>query len=152
MLVKDVSVKTETGFFNKSSKGTYKIVVRVENLQLIPHALGAIAEQKNCRLNFIEWIFNEDEARVEVAREALIKAKRKADVMASAVGYKIVGIKNCSDEYVELPKPKSNAANYGMMRASADFAAEPMNIGTEFQNENKVSARVFVEFIIVENE
>ncbi len=152
VMVRDVSVQTETGFFNKSSKGTYKIVVHVENLELMPHALGAVAEQKNCRLSFVEWIFNEDEARIELAREALIKAKRKADSMANAVGYKIVGIKSCADVYDELPKPKSNSENFGMMRARADYAAAPVDIGTQFQNENKVSAQVFVEFIIAESE
>lgn len=152
VMVKDVSVQTETGFFNKSSKGTYKITVHVKDLELMPNALGAVAEQKNCRLTLTEWIFDEDEARIELAREALVKAKRKADSMADAVGYKIVGIKNCSDVYNELPKSQPAAADYQMLRARADYAAAPTDIGTGFQNENKVSAQVFVEFIISKNE
>ncbi len=92
--VKDVVLQTETGFFSKSSKGTYKIVVRVEDLALMPNALGAIAAQKNCRLGRTEWVFDEDEARLELAREALVRAKRKADTMAEAVGYRIIGIKS----------------------------------------------------------
>ncbi len=151
IFVKDVHVQTETGFFNTSSKGTYKIVVRVGDLELMPNALGVIARQKNCRLDFTEWIFDEDKARVELAREAMVKAKRKADAMAEAVGYKIVGIRTCSDVYNELPKPEP--------MISAAFAGEslkrrvaPADIGAQFQNENKVSAQISVEFFIGKNE
>ena len=128
IFVKDVQVQTETGFFNTSSKGTYKIVVRVEDLELMPNALGAIARQKNCRLGFTEWIFDEDEARVELAREAMIKAKRKADAMAEAVGYKIVGIRTCSDVYNELPKPISE--EFPVMETKKRVA--PADIGAQF--------------------
>ncbi len=144
--VKDVMLETETGFFNKSSKGNYKIVVRVEDLALMPNALGAIATQKNCRLVRTEWIFDEDEARLELAREALVKAKRKADAMTEAVGYEISGIKSCFDVYQELPKPVPFSEDSSMERAKRQMATA--EIGTQFQNENKVSTQVFVEFII----
>ena len=150
VLVKDVSIQTDTGFFSKSSKGTYKIVVRVEDLELMPNALGAIAAQKNCRLNFTEWIFNEDEARIELARQALVKAKRKADEMAQAVGYEIIGIKSCSDVYNELPKSEPISEDFSRMAMRRQISTT--DIGAQFQNENKVSAQVFVEFIISKNE
>ena len=149
ILVKDVAIQTETGFFNKSSKGTYKIVVRVEDLELMPDALGAVAAQKNCRLSFTEWIFNEDEARIELAREALVKAKRKADQMAEAVGYQIVGIKSCSDVYNELPKSQPFSESFSGIRAKRQI--DSADIGAQFQNENKVSSQVFVKFIITKS-
>lgn len=153
VMVKDVTVQTETGFFNKSSKGIYKIAVHVKDLELMPSALGAIAEQKNCRLTLTEWIYDEDEARIELARAALVKAKRKADSMADAVGYKIVGIKTCSDVYNELLKsPSLSTDTERLMKAQVNTFAAPTDIGTQFQNENKVSAQVFVEFIITKNE
>ena len=148
ILVKDVSLQTETGIFNKSSKGVYRLVVRVKDLTLMAEALGAIASQKNCQLIFTEWIFSEDAARFELAREALIKAKRKADLMAEAVGYKITGIKNCSDTYNELKTPLTLAEGFRVAKLKTDPAAGAADIGTQFQNENKVSAQVIVEFFI----
>lgn len=147
VMIKDVSLQTDTGIFSKSSKATYKIAVNIKDLGLMSEALGAITGQKNCQLMTTEWIFDEDEAHLELAREALVKAKRKADSMAEAVGYKIVGIKECSDTYRELPKEQFGGFAPQAARGRADSFA-PANIGTEFRSENKVSAQVFVEFII----
>lgn len=149
VMIKDVSLQTEAGIFSKSSKATYKIAVNVKDLGLMSEALGAITGQKNCQLISTEWTYDEDEARIELARQALIKAKRKADSMAEAVGYKIVGIKECSDTYQEMPKQPYNYALIAQQSKSrGGFSMGSADIGTEFQNENKVSAQVFVEFII----
>lgn len=153
ILIKDVSLQTDSGIFSKSSKATYKIAVLIKDLRLMSEALGVITSQKNCQLVSTEWWFDEDEVRIELAREALIKAKRKADSMAEAVGYKIVGIKECVDSYKELPKqPLSYQMMAPQSKARGGFSFGSADIGTEFQNENKVSAQVFVEFIIEKDE
>jgi len=155
--VKSVSVKTETGFFAKSSKGIYQIAVHVKDLSLLSNVLGVVAGQKNANLISLEWIFDEDESRLELARQVLIKAKRKADLMAEAVGYTIVGIKNCSDSYVS--PPETHNVNFGVappMMARARFSeAEsyaPADIGTQFRGEKKISAQVTVDFIVVKTD
>lgn len=136
-------------FVNKSSKGTYKIAVCVGDLALMPNALGAIAAQKNCRLGFTEWIFNEDEVRIELAREAFVRAKRKADAMAEAVGYEVIGIKSCSDVYNKLPKSEPISEDFSAMRMRRKI--DIADIGAQFQHKNKVSAQVFVKFVISKN-
>lgn len=142
IFVKDVTLESDSGIFGKSTKSTYQLDLNVENLDLMGEVLGVVAAQKNCQLRFTEWVFDEDAARLELAKEALIKAKRKADAMAEAVGYKIVGIKECADVYYPLQKD--------VMRDFAEqgFALRAAKIGAEFQNENKVSAEVSVEFFI----
>lgn len=152
--VKSVSVQTESGFFAKTSKGVYQIQAKVQDLSLLSNVLGAIATQKNAALVNLEWIFDEDETRLELARLALLKAKRKAELMAETIGCTITGVRSCSDS---SNAPTVETKNFD---AGFDFAASPAksrarqataDIGTEFRGEKTVSVRIYVEFIIVKN-
>lgn len=158
LTVESVSSYTETGIFTKQSKGIYKIVVRVENLALLSSVLGAIAEQKNCHLEMLEWVFEEDEARFEATKQALVKAKRKADLMAEVLDYKITGIKNCWDSHQaqqEVPNVFFGQPKAAPMMARSRFGSDSvaqMDIGTVFRGEKQILVTVTVEFLVSKTE
>lgn len=157
--VKSVYVKTETEFFGKTSKGSYQIVVHIKDLAQLSNALGAITAAKNCSLGSLEWVFDEDETKLELARQALLKAKRKADLMAEAIGYKITGIRTCSDSYSTATDRYQNNVMFAPQAAAPQshggFGGAPrvsVDIGTQFRGEKKIQTVVSAEFLIAKSD
>ena len=50
----------------------------------------------------MNWIYDEEPVKLQLIQDAMVKAKEKAEEMVSSVGYKIAGIRTCSDSY-EIP-------------------------------------------------
>jgi len=155
--VKSVYVKSESGWFSKSSKGIYRLEVIPTDLSKINEILGIILDMKNVNMNSLEWVFNDDEIKIELIKKAMIKAKAKAEAMTDVVGYKIVGIRSCSDSY-EIPNVnvtlRSSSDEFHdemrvLKRTRSRASAKPTaDIGTEMKGKKEITAIASVEFII----
>lgn len=157
--VKSVVMEVESGLLSKASKGVYNIAVTVNDTALLGQCLGAVAAQKHCKLQTLEWLFDDDDAKIELARSAMAKAKRKADAMLEAVGYRVGGIRSCSDSYevpvqnVHLNFESSQNDMLDALKPKSEFAGRaaryaPADIGTELRGEKTITAIVSVDFII----
>ena len=100
--VRSVLIRSDSGWFSKSSKGAYRLDIVLKSLGKMNEVLGIILDMPNVSMNSLEWVFDEDQAKIDLIKKAMAKAKRKAEAMTSAVGHKIVGIRACSDSY-EIP-------------------------------------------------
>jgi uncharacterized protein YggE len=155
---KDITVKNiyfdiESGLFSKSSVGKYKIAIAIDDLQNLSDILGIIAIQKTVRLDRLEWIFTqENEQKIELSKNAIVKAEKKARAMVEAIGFKIAGIKSCWDS-IDFPA-EAIEVNFNNMYGSGDserrrrVTTPQVDIGTDFKATKEISATVTVEFTI----
>jgi hypothetical protein len=84
----------------------------------------------------------------------MAKAKKKADAMMAVVGYRVVGIRACSDSY-EIPKvnitfrtPISDLGEVVSLKARSWKAGPNIDIGTEIKGKKEITAIASVEFTI----
>lgn len=149
-----VSAKSESGWFTKSSKGIYNLVAHLPDLSKINEALGALLDLKNGSLDRMEWVFEDDAAKTELIQSAMVKAKKKAEVMVSAVGYTIAGIRACSDSY-EIPPPHTapGGQSFGSVsrRKMSVTPESAVNIGTELRGRKEITATATIEFFVKNN-
>ncbi len=152
--VKSVQVKSESGWFSKSSKGVYRLEIMLKNLGKINEILGIVMDMKNVDLELLEWVFDEDDVKMELIKKAMAKAKKKADDMMAVVGYRVVGIRACSDSYeipnvnITLRSPISDLSKAASLGARSRKAGPTMDLGTEMKGKNEITAIASVEFII----
>ena len=149
--IQGIHIATESGWFTKSSKGGYSIQVVLNDIGLFGQVLAIIVELKNVNLHGIEWLYNEDEAKLELISKAMIAAKKKAEVMINAVGYTISGIQSCSDSY-EIPS--SNIFFHSPINQEQDLAmrsrraTNTVDLGTEIRGRKEITAIASIEFIV----
>ena len=75
LFVSSVNIQTESGFFAKSSKATYKLCVDIHDLALLSQVWGVVSNQKQVEMERLEWDYDEDTARLELSRETMQKQK-----------------------------------------------------------------------------
>jgi uncharacterized protein YggE len=150
IVVKSVRIHSQSGWLSKSSRGVYSIVIQCHNIAAIGDVLGAIAGGSNISMTGLEWVFDEDKAKIELIRAAMSKCLIKATNMAEVVKHEIVQIHSASDSWevpnthLTLMAAPAGAGPSGPQRgerASAD-------IGTEFKGTQTMTAVASVEFLI----
>lgn len=85
-----VTTDVSTGLFSRSSSVTYRVRLRLENLELLPSVLDAIVDAKKATLSHLDW--NYDGATEEcqaLLRRAGARAAAKARVLAESVGARL---------------------------------------------------------------
>jgi Protein of unknown function (DUF541) len=146
-----VTIKSETGWFTKGSKGDYRITVKLGEMGKVNDVLGAIMELKNASMDSLEWEYDEYTAKVLLIEESVKRCKHKAEVMATALEKTIVGIKTCSDSY-EVPDDniQTNIRNkYPSLDVRARRSvAVPGDFGTEVKGKKEISAVATIEFYL----
>ncbi len=154
--VQGVQVRSESGWFSKSSKGVYSLELLLEKLERINEVLGVLMDMKNVELHSLGWVFNEDEAKVDLARQAMAKALKKAQAMVSAVDHRVVGIRACADSY-HIPQvdvalrqsPVADSAQPASLSRSRSVKPVPSaDLGTPMKGKKEIRAMVSVEFFI----
>jgi hypothetical protein len=152
--VKSVLIKSESGWFSKSSKGVYCLELTLKHLDKMNELLGVILDIPNVTMNSLEWVFEEDLVKIALIKKAMAKAKLKAEAMSSAVAHHVVGIRACSDSY-DIPNvnatvrsPLSNSSAGRMLRARGATSVPTADIGTEMKGKKEIVAVASVEFII----
>jgi uncharacterized protein YggE len=147
--VQGVQAKLSQGVLARGSSATFNLVVTARDLTRLTDLIGALSAAKRAELTRLEWIFDADEAMVNLSAKAMLKAQKKAQAMASTVGYELTGIRSCADSS-GLPETQTvyfngGAADMSMMRMKAPASAD---IGTEFKATQEVFSSVTVEFTL----
>lgn len=153
--VQSVQVRSDSGWFSKSSKGVYSLEMTLEPLDRINEVLGVLMDLKNVNLHSLTWVFLDDEIKIELAAQAMAKALKKAEAMATAVGHRVIGIRACSDSY-QMPQLDMTVLQPlsadGALPASVSRVrlskAPTADLGTPMNGKKEIVALVSVEFFI----
>jgi uncharacterized protein YggE len=151
IVVISVSAKIQSGLLSKSSHAVYSLRIDVEELKLLSEIVAVVSNQKNVSLDSLEWVFDEQEELMKLSADAMERAKRRAETMTSAVGYKVIGIKFCSDSQISSSDHTIGIqSEEAMMYRRPSMSSQKMagDIGTEFKGTKSLSVTVVVEFVI----
>ncbi len=141
-----VHIETESGLLLKSSSATYRLRIKVEKLDQLAELLDILTSQKNATLERIEWKYPDEAARERALDSAIAKAKAKAGKVAAAMGVRLLGVwdfsENMSDE--EMPIPHIYPAQARAAKSAfAAGGAEP-SLGMDIQHSKTVTVSVEV--------
>lgn len=139
-----------TGLFTRSSSVTYRVRIRIDDLERVPDAIDAIAESKQARVSHLEWDYTasvSDELLAACATRAMAKAKR----LASALGVTLGGVHEVREELIGdepmHPQPLASMAfadHAAMRRRSVGTEL----VGLELAPTRKVGVRVKIAYAI----
>jgi uncharacterized protein YggE len=148
--VKGVNAKMQQGTFMKGTRVSFSLVINIKTLEMLPDVLGVITTAKHAELERLEWVFEDEAARLELAAQAMKKALGKATIMANAVSHEISGIRAVSDSST-MPDAKGVAFGGDWVTEERQRAAtmKRIDVGTEFKASREISATVTVDFVIV---
>lgn len=148
-----VSTESGSGLFGKNSSALYTLKLTITELDKIGQVLGICSDGKNISVKSVRWDYDEDGPKLELIKEAMKKAKHKADEMMSVINYEIVGIRSVSDSY-QMPQPRELVLNAALPMAASmarsKASSANIDIGTEFKSKKTISALCNVEFLVKE--
>jgi uncharacterized protein YggE len=110
----------------------------------LPDVLGVLADRPGVAVENLEWVYDEFEASITAAAEAMKKARRKAEAIAGAAGLEVTGITTASDSW-SMPQAQVQFAGEGMMYAARASAA-PLDLGVEINATTELSTHLSVDF------
>ena len=111
----------------------------------LPDLLGVLADRPGVAVEHLEWVFDEFEASISAAAEAMTKARRKADAIAAAAGLEVTGIANASDSW-SMPQPQQELADSAMLYGARAASAPPLDLGVELNATSELFAHLSVDF------
>lgn len=96
--LRSVEVDSASFAILRTSSAKYTIKVSRVSIERLPSVLAVIGSQKNCKLNWLEWIYDSAEDVTNKLRtEALEKVIAMARKDAETLGVRILGIYNLND-------------------------------------------------------
>jgi len=141
--VAGVRLTTSEGRILHSQSVDIQLVVTANPDQL-PDVLGVLADRPGVAVENLEWVYDEFEASITAAAEAMKKARRKAEAIAAAAGLEVTGITTASDSW-SMPQAQVQFAGEGMMYAARASAA-PLDLGVEINATTELSTHLSVDF------
>lgn len=150
-----VQIVSSSGLFSKGSRAIYTLKVSTKRLEKLGDMLGRCSETKDLTVRSISWGYDDEAAKQELILEAVRVAKTKAEQMMAAIGYRVSGIRSCSDSYEvpnigEIVVTAADFAAGGEVRKSRRIATPgSVSMGTDFSSTKEVSATCTIEFIIM---
>jgi len=141
--VAGVRLTTSEGRILHSQSVDIQLVVTANPDQL-PDVLGVLADRPGVAVEHLEWVYDEFEASITAAAEAMKKARRKAEAIAAAAGLEVTGITTASDSW-SMPQAQVQFAGEGMMYAARASAA-PLDLGVEINATTELSTHLSVDF------
>ncbi|MEL6553071.1 MAG: SIMPL domain-containing protein [Cyanobacteria bacterium J06621_11] len=152
-----VATESSSGVFGKNSTAVYIVKLTVDDLGQLGAILGICSEGKKISMRSVAWDYDDDDERLRLIKAAVKKAKHKAEQMMAVIGYRVVGIRSCSDSYkmpnvgeIILNQPGATPAAKKMRARSAVASSPVVNIGTQFRHKKEISATCTVEFLVEE--
>jgi uncharacterized protein YggE len=136
-----VHIETESGILLKSSSASYRLRIRVEKLDQLAELLDIIASQKNATLERIEWKYPDEAARERALDSAMAKAKAKAGKIATAMGVRLLGVYDFSENVLDEEMPVPYHPQAAMMKSRAMTLSEP-SLGMDIQHSKTVTVSV----------
>ncbi len=148
-----VQIVSASGFFTKGSRAIYTLKVATKRLDKLGEILGRCSEGKDVTVLGVSWGYEDEATKQELITEAVRMAKAKAEQMMGAIGYRVVGIRSCSDSYSvpnigEVIVSGSELGSLGMQRKSRRIVSDSVAMGTDFTNHKEVTATCTIEFVI----
>lgn len=141
--VAGIRLTTSDGRILHSQSVDIQLVVTTDSDRL-PNVLGVLADRPGVAVENLEWIYDEFEASITAAAEAMKKARRKADAIAAAAGLEVTGIATASDSW-SMPQTQVELADTGMMHAARASSA-PLDLGVEINATMELSTHLSVDF------
>lgn len=143
------TLDVSTGLFTKSSSVTYRVRVRIDDIERLPDAFDAIAECKQATLTHVEWDYASsasDELLASCATRAMGKAKR----LAAALGVTLGGVHSVHEEIIEegAPYPHVMHAPEGMAMMARRRSVGTELAGLDLAPTKKVGVRVRIAYAI----
>jgi uncharacterized protein YggE len=145
--LQSVHAENTSGPILKTSSATYRLRLRCDKLEQIPDLLGIITSQKNGSFERLAWRYSDDEAREIGLEKALIKANKRAEMVAATLGVKLLGIYSLSESLKdeESPYPMPAPASQPRPRA-VGVVPQQADIGTDIQHNKSVRYVVEIEY------
>jgi len=140
-----VRVETSSGTLLKSSSAVYRLRVRCGKLDALPVLLDVIASQKNSNLERIEWKYADQDARARGLESAIAAAKVKAEKVAAALGVKLLGVFNFTENIFDEESPAPLYAEARMMKAARAQEPEP-SLGMDIQHSKYLQVNVEIQY------
>lgn len=141
--VAGIRLTTSNGRILHSQTVEIQLVVSADPERL-PDVLGVLADRPGVAVEHVEWVYDEFEASIVAAAEAMTKARRKAEAIAAAAGLEVTGIANASDSW-SMPQPQAELADSAMMY-EARAAGAPLDLGVELNSTTELSTHLTVDF------
>jgi uncharacterized protein YggE len=147
------SLDISTGMFSKSSSVTYRVRIRVSDLDRLPDVLDAITDCKDAAITYLEWDYTSASSVVELLAECATRAIAKAHRLASALGVSIAGIQTVEEEQLTEPASHAMTAAYGagmpmMARARRTASVASELAGLDLAPRKQVGVRVKLAYRI----
>jgi uncharacterized protein YggE len=143
-----VHIETASGVLLKSSSATYRLKVRVEELNQLAELLDIISSQKNATLERIEWKYDDEQAKENGLNIALEKAKAKAQKVASSLNVKLLGVYDLiENSYDEETPPMFQPQARMMVKRGGAADAEP-SLGMDIQHNKTIHVNLEVWYRI----
>ncbi|MRR29911.1 DUF541 domain-containing protein, partial [bacterium] len=140
-----VRVETSSGTLLKSSSAVYRLRVRCGKLDALPILLDIISSQKNSSLERIEWKYADSDARARGLESAIAAGKVKAEKVAAALGVKLLGVFNFTENIFDEEAPAPMFAEARMMKAARAQEPEP-SLGMDIQHSKYLQVNVEIEY------
>ncbi|WP_022800055.1 SIMPL domain-containing protein [Deinococcus ficus] len=144
--VQGVRIASSSGLLTKNQKAEFQLSAEATPEQL-PAVLGVVAAGRNARLTRLDWQFDEFEASLPLAAQAMRKARRKADVIAGAAGQRVQGVHRASDTW-ELPGATMEFQPEGRMYALRAAGGPPLDVGVEYSATRTLRVTLTVDFTL----
>lgn len=145
-----VQAVSEGKLLGRATRACYSLVLPVASPEQVGEAIQVITNQKNIRLDHLEWIYDEEPVLARLAAEALALALRKGEAMAQAVGQQVIGIRACSDSE-EAPVHQHDIAFGGAPHGPAakrSRGGDDGGGGLSFRGKRALSVTVTADLVI----
>ena len=140
-----VQLSSSTSLLGRNQRAEIALTVAVEPEQL-PSVLGILSDSPNLTLESLEWVYETFEASIPLTAQAMVKARRKADAVATAVGLRITGIANASDSW-SMVSPREAMMAYGAPMEARSLKSSPdLDLGLDYSSSTEINVHVSVDF------
>lgn len=136
-----VRLESAGGALIKSSSAVYRLRIKCEKLDRLADIMDIITEQKNATLEQIEWRYPEEEARERGLESAIARGKARAEMVATSLGVKLLGVYDFMENAFDEGTPVPFAAQTMMMKSRSAVADEP-SLNMDIQHSKIVNVNV----------
>ena len=139
-------IAARTGDLSRTP-GAGSVRIKCSDPARLPSVRDAVAQQKHCVLQTIEWSFDgATTLRAEWLAICAERAKAKAAAIAGAVGLKLTGVERISEDTPERIVHERVAPGMGMMRARSAATVSSELGGLELAPSKPMTVRLKASF------
>src|SRR5574339_634550 len=137
-----VHIESAGGALLRSSSATYRLRVRLDNLDRLAELLDIVASQKYAALERIEWKYPEDEARERGLEAAIEKGKAKAEKVAASMGINLLGVYDFMENTFDEERPPMPFQAMEMSMKSRAPVPDQPSLNMDIQHSKNIHVNV----------